>query len=116
MVAAAAQWPVGVERLVAHLAGRAIVTLVHPAINGDHATDAGAKGDADHRRCAPAGAEAQLGEAEGARVVDQVDRQAERLADFCGDRLTGPIAGQVDQQADRARRRVVQPGYADADR
>ncbi len=42
-VPAAAPGPVGLDRLVTDLAGRAVVALVDPAVHGDHAADAGAR-------------------------------------------------------------------------
>ena len=48
-VAAAARRPVRVDRLVADLAGRAVVAEMDPAVDGDDAADAGAERQPDHR-------------------------------------------------------------------
>ena len=53
-VAAAAPRPVGVDRLVAELAARAVVALVDAAVDGDDAADPGAERQTDHRGRAPA--------------------------------------------------------------
>ena len=77
-VAAAARRPVGIDRLVAELAGRAVVALVDAAVDGDHAADARPEREPDHRRRAACRAQAELGEAERPGVVDQARRQPER--------------------------------------
>ena len=41
--------PVGIDRLVAELAGRAVVALVDPAVDRDHAADPGPERQPDHR-------------------------------------------------------------------
>ena len=79
VVAAVARRTVGIDDLVADLAGRAVMPQVDVAIDGDDAADPGPKGQPDHRVGAAAGPEAQLGESERASVVDEGDRQAERL-------------------------------------
>ena len=89
-VAAAAPRPVGVDRLVADLAGRPVVALVDAAVDRDHAADAGPERQPDHRRGAASGAEPELGEPERPRVVDQARPAAERVADRAGDRLARP--------------------------
>ena len=114
-VPAAAQRPVGIDRLVADLAGRAVVALVDPPVDRDHAADARAERQPDHRGRATAGTEPQLGKPERPRVVDEDRRQADRFADRAGDGLAGPRTGDVDEEPGRAGHRVVQPGHADPD-
>ena len=80
-VAARAPRAIGIDRLVAELAARAVVALVDVAVDGQHATNACTQRQADHRRRAAPGAQAQLGQPECAGVVDQVRRQLEGLAD-----------------------------------
>jgi hypothetical protein len=57
---------------VAQLAGRAVAALVDAAIDGDDAPDPRPQRQADHRRGAATGSQAQLGQPEGAGVVDQM--------------------------------------------
>ena len=114
-VSAAAQRPLGIDRLVADLAGRAVVALVDPSIDRDHPADARPERQPDHRGRATAGTEPQLGKPERPRVVDEDRRQADRLADRAGDGLAGPRTGDVDEEPRRAGRRVVQPRHADPD-
>ena len=71
MVPAVARRTVRVDGLVADLAGRPVVAEVDPAVDGDHAADPGAQGQADHRPRPTPGAQTQLREAEGTGVVDQ---------------------------------------------
>ena len=63
-VPAPAQRTVGIDRLVADLAGRAVVALVDPSINRDHPADARPERQPDHRGRATAGTEPQLGKPE----------------------------------------------------
>ena len=70
-VPAAAPRAVRVDRLVAELAGRPVVPEQDPAVDGDHPADAGPERQPDQRGRAAAGAQAQLGEAERAGVVDE---------------------------------------------
>ena len=86
-VAAAAPRSVGIDRLVADLAGRAVVALVHAAVDREHAADAGAERQPDHRPRAAAGAQSELGEAEGPGVVDQEGGQRRAAS------ATGPATG-----------------------
>jgi hypothetical protein len=115
-VAAPAPRAIGIDRLVAHLAGGPVVALVHPPVDGDDAADAGAQRQSHDRGGSPPRSQPQLGQPECPGVVDQRDRQAERGRDGPGDRSPVPIARHVDEEARRAGRRVVQPRDADADR
>ena len=74
VVAAAARRPVRIDRLVADLAGRAVVPEQDPAVDRDHAADARPEGQPDHRRRAAPRPEPQLGQPERAGVVDQRGR------------------------------------------
>ena len=89
-VAAAAPRPVGVDRLVAELAGRPVVALVDPAVDRDHAAHAGPEREPDHRRRPAAGAQPQLRQPERPRVVDQERRHAHRVGHRPRDRVPGP--------------------------
>ena len=102
--------PVGLDRLVADLAGRAVVSLVDPAVDRDHATDPGPQREPDHRRGAPRPAPSRSSASPNARAsLIRNAGQAKRVTDRTRDRLAGPRAGQVDQEPRRAGRRVVQP-------
>ena len=62
------------------------------------------------------GAERPLGEGEGAGIVDQPRRRAERLTDRAGDRAAVPVAGDVDEECRGAEGVVEEAGHADPDR
>ena len=79
-----------VDRLVPELAGLTVEPFVQPATDDDSAADSRAERVAGDRVVAAAGAERRLGEREGAGVVDQVDRDAERLGHGAGDERLRP--------------------------
>ena len=114
VVAAVAGRTVGVDRLVADLAGRSVMTLVHLAVDRDHAADPGSERQPDHRRRAPAGAQPELREAERPGIVDQGHRDAERGRQRTRHGMTVPRTRHVHEEAGRAGPRVVQPRDADA--
>ena len=116
VVAAAARRAVRVDRLVADLAGRPVMPEMDAAVDRDDATDPGPERQPDHRLGATAGTEPELGQAEGPRVVDQGDRDAEGRLERRARRLARPVVRHVDEEAGRAGRRVVQPGHADPER
>ena len=57
VVPAVARWAIGVDDLVADLAGRAVVAQVDVTVDGDDATDPGTEGQPDHRIGSARGAE-----------------------------------------------------------
>ena len=61
-------------------------------------------------------AQAQLGQAKGTRVIDQVRRQPQRVADSRANGHAVPFALHVDQEFGRAALGVVQPRHAYPDR
>src|SRR5207245_405334 len=75
-----------------------------------------AEGEADHRRRSPPRPQAELGEAERSRVVDQERRQPQGRPDRARDWLPGPRPGDVDEEPRGAGGRIVEPRHADPDR
>ena len=63
------------------LAARAVMAQVDAAVDRDDAADAGPERQPDHRIGTARGAQAQLGQPERPRVVDQRGRQPQRRAD-----------------------------------
>jgi len=114
-VAAAARRALGIERLVTHLAARAVATLIDAAIDGDDPADTGPEREADHGAGSAACPESKLGQPERPGVVDHRGRQAQRVTDGTRHRLSRPGPRDVHEEAGRAGRRVVQPRDADAD-
>ncbi len=115
-VAAAAGRPVGLERLMTELAARAVVPLVDAAVDRDDAADPGPERQPDHRRGTTGRAQAQFGEPEGPRVVDQGGRQPEGRADRARHGPSRPGPRDVDQEPRGAGDRVVQARDPDPDR
>ena len=99
---------------MADLAGGALVALDHVPIDRDDPADTGTQGEADDRPDAATRTEPQLGQPEGAGVVDERGRQPESLADRRRHGDATPAAGHVDQELGRAGQRVIQTGHPDA--
>ncbi len=116
VVAAAARWSVGVERLMTELAARAVMPKVDAAVDGDHAADPGPKRQPDHGRGTSRRTQPQLGQAEGPRVIDQRGRQPQRRTDGAGDGPARPRSRDVDEEPRGPGCRVVQARDPDPDR
>jgi hypothetical protein len=101
---------------VTELAARAVVPKVDAAVDGDDAADPRPERQSDHRRGTARRPQAQLGQAEGARVVDQRRRQPERRTDGAGNGPPRPGPRDVDKEPGGAGGRVVQPRDPDPDR
>ena len=101
---------------MADLAGRPVVAEVHLAVDGDHAADARSERQPDQRLGTPPSPQPELGQAEGSRVVDERDGQAERGLDRIADGDAGPVPRHVHEEASRSGRGVIEPRHADADR
>src|SRR5690606_24217999 len=98
---------------VAELTGQAPPAALHPAVEDDRATDAGAEGDHEQPALAATGAEPVLGARGGVRVVVHDDGQAQPLGQAVADRLVAP--GQVGGEDDGGAVGRDEPGGADAD-
>ena len=99
---------------MSELARRAVVPEVQPAAEDEPAADAGPDHEEGRVVAAAGCTEPPLGEGEGARVVDERDRDAERVLERRDRRDAAPVAGEVRQERDRAGLRVEEPRQADA--
>jgi hypothetical protein len=79
----------------------------------NNAADAGPEGEPNHRRGAAPCTKAELREPESPSVVDQEHGDADGIRDGAGHGMPGPRPRDVDEEAGRAGRRVVETRHAD---
>jgi hypothetical protein len=117
-VAAAAEWAVALDGLMAEFAGCSQGAEAEPTVHDNAAANAGPDGEKDHGVDAFAVAEGELPKGRHARVVEQKHRVAECRGESLANRDAAPLRGKIRQEAGDAGGDLRQPGHThpDADR
>ena len=115
-IATAAAWSVRVDGLVAELCRDAVQAHMQPPIDDQPAADPGSQREAGHESRALARAEGRFCERERPRIIDQVNRRAERRVQVTNNRLLVPVTGQVRHEHRHPARIIDHCRDADANR
>src|SRR5206468_2976312 len=114
-IAAAAHRSVGLDRLVAELAGGSDPEVQAP-VDDDSAAHAGPDGHEHGRAATAGGTELRLADRERPRIVDEQRGRSERAGDRSRDRCARPVAREVGEERGRAGVDVEDSRHAYADR